>query len=95
MSEPSENLRDQLPLLEHSREESELDDSAAAVLVAFALDAWSDHWAASALDWVDQGVWSEGVAEALRRCSQNHLRSQFTRHRAWHYIKDSFRPPTS
>jgi hypothetical protein len=44
-------------------------------------------WADKALDWVDQGVWSDEVAEALRRCSANQLYSQHTRHRAWRYIK--------
>jgi hypothetical protein len=50
-------------------------------------NAWSDWWASKALDWVDQGVWSDGVADALRRCSVDRLYSQETRHRAWRYIK--------
>ena len=47
----------------------------------------SDHWASAALDWVDQGVWSQEVAEALRRTAHDKTYSQATRHRAWQYAK--------
>lgn len=86
-SEPLEDLRSLLPLLKSPREDAELDEAAAQRLVAYGATAWSDWWASKALDWVDQGVWSEEVAEALRSCAQNKLYSQGTRHRAWHYVK--------
>ena len=78
-----------LPLLEKPRAHADLTDEEAAALVAYGATAWSDHWASTALDWVDQGVWSEEVAEALRRTAQDKTYSQETRHRAWRYIKQS------
>jgi kynurenine formamidase len=75
-----------LPLLEMRRADADLTDDEAQALVAFTT-AWSDHWASSALDWVDQGVWSEDVAAALRLCAKNKTYSQATRHRAWAYVK--------
>jgi hypothetical protein len=77
-----------LPLLERPRAEAGLTDEEAAALVAFAATAWSDHWASSALDWVDQGVWSQVVADALRQTVQDLTYSQHTRHRAWRYVKE-------
>lgn len=87
VSDPQEDLRSLLPLLERPRVESALDDAAARRLVAFGLTAWSDWWASKALDWVDQGVWDDAVAEALGRAAQDQTYSQATRHRAWRYVK--------
>lgn len=88
MSEAQEDLRSLLPLLERPRGEAELDDATARRLVAYGATAWSDWWASKALDWVDQGVWDDAVAEALGRTAQDKTYSQATRHRAWRYIKD-------
>jgi hypothetical protein len=87
MAATSDDLRSLLPLLEKPREEADLDDESAARLVAYAARAWSDWWASRALDWVDQGVWSEAVARSLIDCSQDKRYTQRTRHRAWRYIK--------
>lgn len=87
MSEADRELTPRLPLLEKPRSEADLTDAEAAALVAFGATAWSDHWASTALDWVDQGVWSDGVVEALRQTAENETYSQQTRHRAWHHIK--------
>lgn len=76
-----------LPLLEKPRSDSGLTDEEAVALVAFGATAWSDHWASSALDWVDQGVWGDDVVAALRLCADNKTYSQRTRHRAWAYVK--------
>jgi hypothetical protein len=77
-----------MPLLEKQRSASGLDDDTAARLVAFACEPpWSDHWASCALDWVDDGVLSGEVAEALARVAQDKRYSQRTRHRAWHHVK--------
>lgn len=89
VSEPDRELIPRLPLLEELRADAGLTDEEAAALVAFGATAWSDHWASTALDWVDQGVWSEEVADALRRTAQDKTYSQATRHRAWRYIKQS------
>lgn len=78
-----------LPLLEMRRADADLTADEAQALVAFGTTAWSDHWASSALDWVDQGVWSEDVAAGLRLCAENKTYSQATRHRAWGYVKPS------
>lgn len=59
-----------------------LDEAGEETLVAFALAAWSDHWASSALDWVDQGVWSDEIAAAVAAAVENKNYSQATRHRA-------------
>jgi hypothetical protein len=76
-----------LPLLEKARADAPLTDDEAQALVAFGATAWSDHWASTALDWVDQGVWGEDVEAALRLCADNKTYSQATRHRAWRYVK--------
>jgi hypothetical protein len=81
------DLRALLPLLEGPRRDAGLDDETERLLVAYGATAWSDWWASKALDWVDEGVWDEKVAEALHRCSQNQTYSQQTRHRAWRHIK--------
>ena len=63
----AEDLRWQMPLLEHPRSESGLDDDAAARLVSFTLDdGWQDHWVASALDWIDDGLWRDEFVAGLR-----------------------------
>lgn len=87
MTEPDRELMGRLPLLEKPRAETALTDEEAAALVAFGATAWSDHWASTALDWVDQGVWGDEVAAALRLCADNKTSSQGTRHRAWAHIK--------
>jgi hypothetical protein len=87
MSEPGSELLPRLPLLEKPRADAGLTDDEAAALVVFGATAWSDHWASAALDWVDQGVWSDAVAEALRTTATNTAYSQETRHRAWHKVK--------
>jgi len=74
-------------LLEGPRRDAGLDGETERLLVAYGATAWSDWWASKALDWVEQGVWSEDVADALRQCSTNKTYSQHTRHRAWHYLK--------
>ena len=89
MSEPDRQLVSLLPLLENPRSEAGLTDGEAAALIAFGATAWSDHWAGAALDWVDQGVWSDEVLQALRSTAQDKTYSQATRHRAWRYIKRS------
>lgn len=92
VTEPDPELMARLPLLEAARTASGLSDVEAAELVAFGATAWSDHWASTALDWVDQGVWDEDVAAALRLCADNETYAQRTRHRAWAYIKPSGQP---
>jgi hypothetical protein len=87
VAEPSQDLIARLPLLEGPRVEAGLAEDEERALVAFAATAWSDHWASAALDWVDQGVWSDEVASALRLCAENMAYSQATRHRAWAYVK--------
>jgi hypothetical protein len=87
VAEPSQDLVASLPLLEGPRTKAGLTASEEQALVAFGATAWSDHWASAALDWVDQGVWSDEVATALRHCAENTTYSQVTRHRAWAYIK--------
>lgn len=83
------DLRVMVKLLEKPRSEvPAVDDVIAARLVAYALDGqWGDHWANGALDWIDQGVWSDDIAAALALVSQDKRYSQRTRHRAWRYIK--------
>jgi hypothetical protein len=86
--EPVEDLRGLMPLLEAQRVDTHLDDDAAARLVAFALSpGWSEHWARRALDWVDAGVTSDAVVEALKRVAQDKRFDQSTRHRAWRHVK--------
>jgi hypothetical protein len=86
--EPVEDLRRLMPLLEAQRVDAHLDDDAAARLVAFALSpGWSEYWARRALDWVDSGVMSDEVVEALKRVSQDKRFDQSTRHRAWRHVK--------
>jgi hypothetical protein len=74
--------------MERPQAEAGLTDEEAPALVAFAATASSDHWARSALDWVDQGLWSQVVADALRQTAQDMTYSQQTRHRAWRYVKE-------
>lgn len=81
------DLRDLLPLLEKPRSDTGLTDDEARRLVGYGATAWSDWWASRALDWVDQGVRGDEVAEALRRCSRDKTCSQETRHRAWRHVK--------
>jgi len=77
-----------MPLLEHRREDCGLDLATARTLVAFALSpAWSEYWASKALDWVEDGVWDDDIADALRRCSQDKRYSQRTRHRAYRQVE--------
>lgn len=77
-----------MPLLEAQRVDAPLDDHTAARLVAFALSpGWSEYWARKALDWVDAGVMSDAVVEALKRLSQDERCDQSTRHRAWRQVK--------
>lgn len=89
VTEANGPLIGRLPLLEKPRTHAGLTDDEAAALVAFGTTAWSDHWASKALDWVDQGVWSDDVATALRLCAENKAYSQATRHRARKYLKPS------
>jgi hypothetical protein len=61
-----------MPRHEAQRADAEIDDNTAARLVAFALSpGWSDYWAGRAVDWVDDGVTSDAVVEALKRVSQD------------------------
>ena len=90
-SAESKELMAKLPLLEAPRGAA-LDDDESARLVAYGLTAWSDWWAGKALDWVDDGVWSDAVAEGLRSCARDRRYSQRTRHRAWAHIKPRGRP---
>lgn len=90
VADPHEELMPLLPLLEAPRANADLDDELAARLVAYGATAWSDWWASKALDWVDQGVWSDRVSDALVACSQDVRYSQQTRHRAWKSIKARF-----
>lgn len=87
MTQELEDLRSRLPLLEKPRAESGLDADDAQRLVAYGATAWSDWWASNALNWVDEGVWSEEIADALRLCAENQTYSQQTRHRAWQFVK--------
>lgn len=87
MTVPVPDLMPRLPMLEKPRADVDLTDEEAAALVTYGATAWSDHWASTASDWVDQGVWSQGVAEALRRTAKNEACSQRTRQRAWRYVK--------
>lgn len=88
-------MRSLLPLLEHPRADSGLDGATARQLVAYGATAWSDWWASKALDWVDNGVWGEDVAEALRCAAGDKRYSQSTRHRAWRHVKHRERVPSS
>lgn len=83
------DFRVMVKLLENPRVDlPTVDDAIAARLVAYTLGGpWGDHWASAALDWIDQGVWSEDVAAALTGVSHDKRYSQRTRHRAWRYIK--------
>lgn len=83
----ADELQRLLVLLEGPRAESGLEDEAAELLVTYAATAWSDWWASKALDWVDAGVWSDDVVDALKQTAQNGTYSQATRHRAWRYVK--------
>ena len=86
--EPVEDLRGLMPFLEAPRVDAYLDDDTAARLVAFALSpGWSEYWAKRALDWVDGGVMSDAVVEALKLVSQDKRFDQSTRHRAWRHVK--------
>jgi len=86
--EPAEDLRRLMPLLEAPRSLSDLDDEAAARLVASAIGPpWSDYWAGNALNWVDERVWSDEVADSLHSIARDKAYSQRTRHRAWHHTK--------
>lgn len=77
-----------MPLLTHPRDEADLTDAEADELVTFALaPPWADHWASKALDWIDQGVGSPAINDALRRVAKDKTYSQATRHRAWHKVK--------
>jgi hypothetical protein len=89
-----DDLRSQMPLLEHPRSQAELDDAAAVELVEFVLCApWADYWVGCALNWIDAGIWSDKIDKALRAISQDKAFSQRTRHRAWRYVKPR-QPPS-
>lgn len=89
VTESQDDLRRWMPLLEHPRAESGLDDDSAARLIAFTLDqGWQDHWVAFALDWIEDGLWRTEFADGLRRVVDDERSySQQTRHRAWKYVK--------
>jgi hypothetical protein len=74
--------------LEQPREHAPLGDDEVAQLVVYAMTCWSDWWASKVLDWVEQGVWNENVAAAVRQASQDRRYSQETRHRAWRRAND-------
>ena len=79
--------RRQLSVLEHPRDDSGLDDAAAARLVEFVVcRPGSDEGIRHALDWIDCGVWSGRIADALRLISQDLSFSKLTRHRAWQFV---------
>ena len=81
-------MRSVMPLLEGSISESGLDSDAATRLVEFVVRGpWPDYWVSRALGWVDEGLWSDAIGDALQSISQDKSFSQQTRHRAWARIK--------
>jgi hypothetical protein len=82
------DLRHLMPLLEQRRSLTDLDEASARSLVEFVVcRPWPDYWVLRAMDWLDDGIWSEAIEDALRSISQNKDFSQETRHRAWRYVK--------
>jgi hypothetical protein len=83
-----EDMRRLMPLLEGTLSESGLDRDTAVRLVEFVVSLpWPDHWVSRALDWVDEGLWTDAIRDALQPISQDKNFSQQTRHRAWRYVK--------
>ena len=83
-----DDMRSLMPLLEGSLADSGLDRGAAVRLVEFVVGLpWQDYWVALALNWIDDGVWSDAIGEALAPISQDKMFSQRTRHHAWRYVK--------
>lgn len=76
MVQDSDDRLELLIQLEQPRTASRLDEAAATSLVEYALASRSEWWASKALDWVDQGVWTDDVAAAARRVSQDKTYSQ-------------------
>ena len=83
-----EDLRGLMPLLEAGPADALINEDTAARLVEFALSpGWSEYWVGKALNWIDEGVTSDAVVEALKRVSQDKRLGQATRHRAWRHVK--------
>ncbi|MGE0819122.1 MAG: hypothetical protein AB7O74_10665 [Candidatus Nanopelagicales bacterium] len=68
--------------LEKPLAESGLSAADAAALVSYSLGNGSVWWADHALDWVEQGVPSADVKDALNRAVDDDRLPQPTRHRA-------------
>lgn len=62
--------------------DSDLSAADAAALVSYSLGNGSDWWANRAMDWIEQGIPSADVKDALDHAVDDDRLPQMTRHRA-------------
>lgn len=77
-----------LVLTERLRSAAGVTDAEAADLVVYCLQGGQEWWVEHALNWVEQGVRSQPMVQALADASRDRRLSQSLRHRArrWHRL---------
>jgi N-glycosylase/DNA lyase len=71
-----------LTLTEAPRAEAPISDAEAAALVVYCLEQGREWWAEHGMDWIEEGVRSSSILEALVSASRDARLGQGSRHRA-------------